>query len=64
MEQYDDLVSAREILEAFPDLPRHALYRLVELGKVRRYELPPAPWRERTLYRYSLSEVRAALERR
>lgn len=64
MQQPDDLMSARDVLEAFPDLPRHALYRLVELGKVRRYELPAAPWRTRTLYRYSLAEVAAALERR
>ena len=61
MEQPNDLVTPREIFEAFPELPRHGFYRMVARGKVRRYEQPAVPWRDRKLYLYSLSEVAEAL---
>ena len=59
------MVTAKEVCETL-GIPRYALYRLVEQGRVPASveTLPPKPWHKpngRKAYRFKLSEVRAAL---
>lgn len=57
----NDLVPAREILRRFPQMPKHGLYRMVQMGIIKAYPQSPVPWRKRTMHAYSLAEVAAAL---
>jgi hypothetical protein len=64
MEEPEDLATPTELLREFPELSRYAIYRLVELGKIKQYPRPGGFLRsQRQWYLYSRAEVARAIAR-
>jgi hypothetical protein len=62
MEEPEDLVTPTELLEEFPELNRYAIYRLVEMGRIKQYPRPGGYLRsQRQWYLYSRAEVARAI---